>query len=100
MNRIDREKRTVELMVALYCSKRHHTAKLCDECSRLVVYAHNRLDKCRYGNTKLDCGGCKTHCYGKLQQEQIRKVMRFSGPRMLFYHPLAVIKHALMRLKR
>lgn len=100
MNRIDREKITVRVMVALYCRKHHHAAELCDECLHLVAYAHDRLDRCRYGNQKLDCGGCKTHCYRKVEQAQIRAVMRFSGPRMLFYHPIESLKHAFIRLKR
>ena len=31
--------------------------------------------------------------------EQIRKVMRFSGPRMLLYHPITAIKHIIDTIK-
>ena len=27
--------------------------------------------------------------------EQIRQVMRFSGPRMIFHHPLTAVRHVL-----
>ena len=28
-------------------------------------------------------------------REKIRQVMRFSGPRMLFHHPIAAIRHVM-----
>jgi len=28
-------------------------------------------------------------------REKIREVMRFSGPRMLFHHPIAAIRHVV-----
>ena len=31
----------------------------------------------------------------KANQAKIRKVMGFSGPRMIFYHPIMVIRHLL-----
>jgi len=95
MNRIAREKRTVRLMVELYCRKVHRERELCEECRNLLQYAHLRLDGCRYGNRKPACGRCKTHCYRKCEQEQIRQVMRFSGPRMLFFHPVAALEHLI-----
>lgn len=29
------------------------------------------------------------------KREQIREVMRFSGPRMIMYHPIATIRHVI-----
>ena len=31
----------------------------------------------------------------KMSAEKIREVMRFSGPRMIFYHPYLAIKHVI-----
>jgi hypothetical protein len=28
-------------------------------------------------------------------REKIREVMRFSGPRMIFYHPITAIRHVI-----
>ena len=39
---------------------------------------------------------CPVHCYRPEMKERIRMVMRWSGPRMIIYHPIAAIKH-LMR---
>ena len=42
---------------------------------------------------KTFCANCKVHCYKPEMREQIRQVMRFSGPRMLLYHPFLAIWH-------
>lgn len=31
----------------------------------------------------------------KREREKIREVMRFSGPRMIFHHPVAAIRHVI-----
>ena len=45
--------------------------------------------------TKTFCSNCKVHCYRPDMRERIRAVMRFSGPRMLLYHPITGIRHFL-----
>jgi hypothetical protein len=32
-------------------------------------------------------------------REKIREVMRFSGPRMLFHHPITAIRHVIESTK-
>ena len=55
---------------------------------------------------KTFCVNCRVHCYKPDMREKIRAVMRFSGPRMIFYHPVAAIRHVVetkrekKRLKR
>ena len=44
--------------------------------------------------TKTFCSNCRAHCYRSEMREEIRKVMHFSGPRMIFYHP-AAIRHVI-----
>ena len=51
------------------------------------------IEKRPFMETKTFCSQCKVHCYKKDKREQIRKVMRFSGPRMLVYHPIMAIRH-------
>ncbi len=41
------------------------------------------------------CSKCPIHCYKPKMREHIREVMRYSGPRMIFYHPIIAIKHML-----
>ncbi|MDR3706190.1 MAG: nitrous oxide-stimulated promoter family protein [Paludibacteraceae bacterium] len=89
------EKRTVEKMIRLYCSLNHKQKKLCPECLTLLEYARSRLDLCPFGNQKPMCRRCSIHCYEKQQREKIKQVMRFSGPRILFYEPFTFLKHLL-----
>lgn len=92
----EREKEVVSLMIALYCHKKHGTKEgLCKECGELRAYARLRSDKCPFMATKTFCSNCRVHCYKPQMREKIREVMRFSGPRMLFYHPLMAIRHVI-----
>lgn len=93
--RIDREKQTIDFMVRLYC--RRHLG-LCDvpkEYAELIAYAYRRLDHCRFGEQKSTCKRCPIHCYGRTQREEIRKIMRWCGPRMLFYAPITALRHMI-----
>ncbi|OLA58361.1 MAG: hypothetical protein BHW48_13145 [Roseburia sp. CAG:10041_57] len=95
-NKREREKVMVSQMIALYCRGNHHTRKgLCEECAKLEEYARMRSDKCPFMETKTFCSNCKVHCYQPQMREQIRQVMRYSGPRMLFHHPVMVIRHLI-----
>lgn len=94
MTKIEKEKETVALMIGIYCRGKHnHADGLCSECMALKEYAHERLSNCRFGEDKSKCKVCPIHCYRSDMQENIRKVMRYSGPRMMLYHPLITIKH-------
>lgn len=95
MRKIAKEKRILTLMIKIYCRKKHRSQDLCDECRILLSYAVNRLDHCRYGENKGFCNQCSSHCYNKANQAKIRKVMGFSGPRLIFYHPIMIIRHLL-----
>ena len=92
----EREKAMVSDMIALYCKKQHGTKRgLCPACAVLTDYARQRSDKCPFMETKTFCSNCRGHCYVPEMRENIRQVMRFSGPRMLFYPPVAAIRHVI-----
>lgn len=92
----EREKETVSLMIRIYCKKNHGTKHgLCKECAELEEYARMRSDKCPFMETKTFCANCKVHCYKPDMREKIRKVMRFSGPRMIFSHPIMATRHLI-----
>lgn len=91
----EREKATVSLMIAIYCRKKHGGKVLCPECAVLEAYARQRSDRCPFMETKTFCSNCKVHCYRRDMREKIREVMRFSGPRMIFYHPGMAIRHVI-----
>lgn len=98
--RLDREKKTIAMMVGLFCRNRHRLKMdLCPECRELLDYANKRLDRCPFGAKKPVCSKCAVHCYQKGMREKIRQVMRFSGPRMLLRHPLMALQHYYDRLR-
>lgn len=90
---IEREKQTVSKMIGLYCRLNHSQKTLCDDCRSVELYAHNRLDNCTFGSAKPSCKKCTVHCYKLEYREKIRAIMRFSGPRMLFFYPREAIWH-------
>lgn len=90
------EKELVSQMIVLYCRKQHgRKHSLCPECAELDAYARLRSDKCPFMETKTFCSNCKVHCYKSEMREKIRQVMRFSGPRMIFYHPITAMRHVI-----
>ncbi len=94
--RIRREKKTIEVMVHIYCKNKHESqGELCPECSELLEYAKMRLDKCPFQEKKSTCGKCLIHCYQPQKREKVKKVMRHSGPRMLLKHPIRAIQHVI-----
>ena len=95
--RSEREKKTVEAMIKLYCHDNHKSPKgsLCPECQELLAYSQKRAENCKWGENKPVCGSCPIHCYKKDMRERIRAVMRYSGPRMIYHHPIMAIQHII-----
>ncbi|HEX7485526.1 MAG TPA: nitrous oxide-stimulated promoter family protein [Vicinamibacterales bacterium] len=88
------EKKTVSAMVRLYCADHHHRGDgPCPSCQELLAYAHQRLDRCPYGEAKPACKECPVHCYQPARRESMREVMREAGPKMLLHHPWLAILH-------
>ncbi|WP_305150277.1 nitrous oxide-stimulated promoter family protein [uncultured Duncaniella sp.] len=92
-SRIEKEKRTIEMMIRLYCRRHEKNGMLCDKCRELLAYAHARLSRCPLGDKKQSCRHCPIHCYSPSMRNQIRVVMRYSGPRMLLFAPIEFLRH-------
>ena len=94
--RMKRERQTVASMISLYCREQHGTkGRLCDDCRHLEEYARLRLKNCPFQENKTTCGNCPIHCYKPGMREKIRIVMRYAGPRMIWYHPLLALGHMI-----
>ena len=91
--RIIQEEKIICLMIELY-EKKH---KVC--LDELRDYALLRLEKCPFKENKHFCSNCSIHCYNKQMQQQIKKVMKYSGPRIVFSHPIISFKHLFETLK-
>ncbi|OGU11921.1 MAG: hypothetical protein A2X61_00665 [Ignavibacteria bacterium GWB2_35_12] len=93
-SRIEREKITVGAMIKLYCRLEHGNDRtLCKECQKMFEYAMTKLDKCPYEEDKPTCTNCTVHCFKIEEREKIRQIMRYSGPKMLWEHPILAIMH-------
>ena len=94
--RLAREWETVSAMIQIYCRDQHGgTGLLCPECVALNSYVRLRLDRCRFGEDKPTCAKCPVHCYQKSRRDEIKTVMRYSGPKMVWEHPWLSLRHVL-----
>lgn len=81
-------------MVGIYCKGNHgSSANLCVDCQILLDYALKRLDNCKFQQNKPVCGRCTVHCYKPDMRGNIRQVMRYAGPRMIWQHPVLALWH-------
>ena len=95
--RIRREKKTIAVMIAMYCREHHGSAgvDLCPPCDALHAYAMQRIDKCPFCLAKPTCANCPIHCYKPDRREEVRQVMRYAGPRMMKRHPILAMLHII-----
>jgi len=93
---MDKEIKTVRLMINLYCHG-HHGSKdiMCPECSELFDYVTKRLEKCPFKKNKPRCSECSAHCYKPGMRKKIKAVMKYSGLRLLYLHPILSGRHYL-----
>ncbi len=82
MRIIEREQRTAEQMIRIYCRYKEGNKELCPTCRQLLQYAHNRLKHCTFGEQKKTCRNCPIHCYKPEMKKRIQEVMRYAGPRI------------------
>ena len=92
--RLDREHRTIAIMVDMYCRENHASdGARCGDCQALLNYADQRIRRCPHGLDKPSCTSCTIHCYQQVWRERMRVVMRYAGPRMLWRHPWLALRH-------
>ena len=98
---IQQEQATIGSMIGLFCHAKHDTTttELCQECQDLLDYARERVAHCLFLTEKPVCAKCPVHCYKAPYKERIREVMRYSGPRLIFKDPIAVMRHLHLTLR-
>lgn len=84
-------------MLSLYCKHHHQSGGrgICKQCQETQDYAVRRLHNCPFIEKKPTCANCLVHCYKKDMRDNVRQVMRYSGPRLLFTHPILAFYHIL-----
>ncbi len=99
--RLEREEKTMDLMIDIFCRDNHRSnPNICEECDSLKAYAHLRLANCPYKEQKTVCANCPTQCYKHSMRDQVRVVMRYAGPRMIWRHPVYAFLHILDGLRK
>lgn len=92
--------------ISLYCGKQHAdlrqslperniaslASSLCPDCTALLEYAVERLRRCPL-EPKPACKKCTVHCYSPDYRERIRKIMAWSGKRMILHGRLDLVRH-------
>lgn len=82
-------------MIALYEKQCPQALQEEGHYQALNAYAEKRLDKCVFGEEKPACKQCPVHCYQPIKREEMKQVMRWAGPRMLWRHPILTIRHLI-----
>ena len=95
----EKEKKIVRTMISIYCKGHGHVSINCPECLDLIQYVEDRIDKCPFLESKTYCSNCKVHCYRPVMRKKIKEVMRYSGPRMILFHPIMVLDHGYQLIK-
>lgn len=93
--RISREKLTIKKMIDLYQAKCPQASAEPEHYEALFAYAKKRLDKCVFGEEKPACKQCPVHCYQPAKREEMKQIMRWAGPRMLWRHPILTVRHLI-----
>lgn len=92
--RFQRERDTIAAMIVIYCRGLHGRCPgLCEPCAGVLTYAEQRLEKCLFPGTKPTCASCPVHCYRPDMRTQVKEIMRYAGPRMLYRHPWLALRH-------
>ena len=94
----EEEVKAIKTMVTIYCKgQKHeqHGSELCEECQSLLDYANARIDRCPRKEVKTFCNTCPIHCYKPEYRNKIKEVMKYSGPRLLYKHPVIATRHVL-----
>ena len=93
-NRMQREAKTIKVMIGIYCRHNHQlNVSDCPECNEIQNYALERLKYCPYQEGKTSCNNCPIHCYKPGIKDDVKRVMRYSGPRMVLRHPILTLFH-------
>ena len=81
--RISREKLTIKKMIDLYQAK-------CPQRQR-----SRSITRRVFGEEKPACKQCPVHCYQPAKREEMKQIMRWAGPRMLWRHPILTVRHLI-----
>ena len=77
------EKKPIPVMIRTYCRGNHKPERKAEGVKR----------------NKGFCSYCKIHCYKPEYRAEMKEVMKYSGPKMLFSHPIFAMSHVTAMIK-
>lgn len=103
MEKLDKDRRTLEAIGSIYCRGNHDAAKrdaagMCPECREAIEQTLDRASSCPHGH-EGNCQDCKTHCQRGEAQVRIKAIMRYAAPRMAFRHPIMTLEYMRKKLR-
>jgi hypothetical protein len=74
----------------------HGKATLCPDCAELLEHGIQRRAVCPL-DPKPTCRNCHIHCYTPLYRQRIRKIMAYSGRKMILRGRLDYLWHYFIK---
>lgn len=96
MNRLNDKQKMLIAIFGVYQKYNKDTDLNLEE---IKSYSLKRLDNCIHIGEDIFCGFCEIQCFGDKYKKEIRSIMRFSGPRMILYHPIMAIRYLKAKIK-
>lgn len=93
MSKLEHDKKTLNKMFDIYYKHHRIEEESNPTYAGLRTYAEQRLERCPFAEQKPNCDKCAVHCYRPEERALIQKIMRYSGPRMMLYHPYYALRH-------
>lgn len=93
----DLDEKTLQRMFLLYCRKHHNSISLCESCKSLLDYSLQRTKECKWKQQGRLCSNCDVHCFKESKRVEIRRIMKFAGPRLILSNPLLALRYLLLK---
>lgn len=98
--------RIIGRFTAVWCAGHQHSNRqeflmpgqlkplqLCPDCSAFMAYAVQKRLQCPLEAEKPSCKQCRIHCYAPRQRELVKRIMAWSGRRMILRGRLDYLWH-------
>lgn len=98
--------RIIGRFTEVWCHGHHHSDRhafklsgsrkdlqLCPDCIAFVEYAIQKRSNCPLEVDRPSCKHCRIHCYAPPQRELVKKIMAWSGRRMIMRGRLDYLWH-------
>ncbi|MFO6484177.1 nitrous oxide-stimulated promoter family protein [Escherichia coli] len=92
--RISREKLTIKKIKINFIKRNARRRQRSRSITRRCLFTRKSgwINVCS-AKKKPACKQCPVHCYQPAKREEMKQIMRWAGPRMLWRHPILTVRH-------